>query len=225
MNKNGIAVVLAFTLFATGAQAGIVIGGTRVVYEGNKKETTLSIRNTSPSEANLIQSWLETDVPGMKAPFIVTPPLFRIKASEENLLRIVYTGGALPQDRESVFWLNVKTIPSMDKNKAQTNVLQLVVKSRLKFFYRPAGLEGNPQEAYKQLAVSKSGQVLTLTNPTPWYVSLFTLKVGGQEIKEADLVPPMGSVRFTLPSAAMSSASWQAINDFGGISETERRTL
>lgn len=218
-----LALVLAF--LSVQAQAGIVIGGTRVIYDGDKKETAASVRNPEKSGVYLVQSWVDSGDQGGKTPFIVTPPLFRINPDEENMLRIVRTGGNLPQDRESVFWLNVKSIPATDDSTPRTNVLQVVVKSRLKLFYRPAGLEGQPESAYHQLSVARSGNHLTVSNPTPYYVTLFTLKVDGQEIKEADMVPPKGSVSFTLPSARAFRVTWQAISDYGGISQTESRTL
>lgn len=124
-----------------------------------------------------------------------------------------------------MFWLNVKSIPATDDSQPRTNVLQVVVKSRLKLFYRPAGLEGQPESAYHQLSVAHSGNHLTVSNPTPYYVTLFTLKVDGQEIKEADMVPPKGSVSFTLPSATASAVTRQAISDYGGVSQTESRKL
>ncbi|WP_448944817.1 fimbrial biogenesis chaperone, partial [Klebsiella michiganensis] len=101
----------------------------------------------------------------------------------------------------------------------------VVVKSRLKIFYRPAGLEGQPETAYHHLSVARSGNRLAVSNPTPYYITLFTLKVDGQEIKEADMVPPKGSVSFTLPSATASTVTWQAISDYGGVSQTESRKL
>lgn len=214
-----LALLLAF--WGVQAQAGIVIGGTRVIYDGDKKETSAAIRNPEKSGVYLIQSWVDDGKQGDKVPFIVTPPLFRINPGEENMLRIVRTGGDLPMDRESVFWLNVKSIPATDDSKPRNNVLQVVVKSRIKLFYRPAGLEGRPEAAYHQLSVAHSGNRLTVSNPTSYYVTLFTLKVDGREIKEADMVPPEGSVSFTLPSASVSRVSWQAISDYGGVSQTE----
>ncbi|ELW2865971.1 molecular chaperone [Salmonella enterica] len=218
-----LALVLAF--LSVQAQAGIVIGGTRVIYDGDKKETSAAIRNPEKSGVYLVQSWVDSGGQGGKAPFIVTPPLFRINPDEENILRIVRTGGSLPQDRESVFWLNVKSIPATDDSQPRTNVLQVVVKSRIKLFYRPTGLEGTPESAYHLLSVARSGNRLTVSNPTPYYVTLFTLKVDGQEIKEADMVPPRGSVTFPLPSGPATSVSWQAISDYGGVSQTESRRL
>ncbi len=226
MNRYAdVVLALVLALLSIQAQAGIVIGGTRVIYDGDKKETAASVRNPEKSGVYLVQSWVDSGDQGSKAPFIVTPPLFRINPGEENMLRIVRTGGNLPQDRESVFWLNVKSIPATDDSQPRTNVLQVVVKSRLKLFYRPAGLEGQPESAYHQLSVARSGNRLTVSNPTPYYVTLFTLKVDGQEIKEADMVPPKGNANFTLPLASASSVTWQAISDYGGISQTESRKL
>ena len=137
-----ILLALVLALFTVQAQAGIVIGGTRVIYNGDKKETSASIRNPDKSGVWLVQSWVDSGVKGSKTPFIVTPPLFRINPGEENMLRIVRTGGSLPEDRESVFWLNVKSIPATDDSIPHNNVLQVVVKSRLKLFYR-LGWRGN----------------------------------------------------------------------------------
>lgn len=226
MNRYAdMVLALLLTFLSVQAQAGIVIGGTRVIYNGDKKEASAAIRNPEKSGVYLVQSWVDSGEQGSKVPFIVTPPLFRINPGEENILRIVRTGGNLPQDRESVFWLNVKSIPATDDSKPHTNVLQVVMKSRIKLFYRPAGLEGQPEAAYHQLSAVRSGNHLTLSNPTPYYVTLFTLKVDGQEIKEADMVPPEGSASFTLSSSSASSVTWQAISDYGGISQTESRRL
>ncbi|WP_058911252.1 molecular chaperone [Entomohabitans teleogrylli] len=225
MNLYPISLAMMLVIFTHTAWAGIVIGGTRVIYPGDKKETSVSIRNPGDSGVYLVQSWVDMDAPDSKAPFIVTPPLFRINSDEENILRIVRTGGQLPEDRESVYWLNVKAIPAMDSSKADTNVLHIVVKSRLKLFYRPAGLEGRVDTAYQQLQASRSGNRLTLTNPSAYYVSLFSLKVDGQEIKEADMVPPKGSATYTLAGGKVTTVSWQAISDYGAISQPENRNL
>jgi P pilus assembly chaperone PapD len=217
--------VLAPVFFITHAQASIAIGGTRVIYDGAKKETSVSVSNTGKSDVFLVQSWVDGGDKTRKAPFIVTPPLFRIAPDGENILRIVRTGDSLPTDRESVFWLNVKSIPATDSNQPRVNVLQVVVKSRLKMFYRPEGLEGQPEEAYRFLQVSRSGNHLTLANPTPFYVTLFSLKADGRDIQDADMVPPKGQASFTLPSASLRTVTWQAINDYGGISPAESRQL
>lgn len=205
--------------------AGVVVGGTRVVYEGAKKETSISVRNPEKATPYLIQSWIE-DVSAAgtkKAPFIMTPPLFRLDGGQENVLRIIRTGGEIPQDKESVFWVNIKSIPSSEQS--DNNKLQISVKTRIKLFYRPANLSGNVADAYKALTFTRSNNQLTVKNPSPYYVSFYQVSVGGKEIKDAGMVAPHNSLTWTLPVGATGSVSWQAINDYGGISEVASSAL
>lgn len=69
-----------------------------------------------------------------KTPFIITPPLFRLDPGKNNILRIVNTTPGLPQDRESVYWVNVKAIPSKSDDSENKNVLQIAVRTRIKLF-------------------------------------------------------------------------------------------
>ena len=92
----------ALLLTAVTAHAGVIINGTRLVYQGEKKESSIGISN--PDDINyLVQSWVDTGLKkGGKAPFLITPPLFRLNAKEDNVLRVVRTGGNMPEDRESL---------------------------------------------------------------------------------------------------------------------------
>ena len=94
--------------------AGISLGGTRLVFDGNKRETSITVIN-SDKHAWLIQSWIDRiDDVATDVPFLVTPPLFRLNEEQNNLLRIVRTSDNLPADKESMYWLNVKSIPPTD---------------------------------------------------------------------------------------------------------------
>lgn len=195
------------------AQAGVVVGATRLVYEGDKKESSLSVNNPD-AMPYLIQSWVEPPAGRTeKAPFILTPPLFRLDAGRQNVLRVVRVGGALPEDRESLYWLNVKTIPSTER---RDNTLQIAVKTRIKLIYRPAGLKGVPESQADQLTWRRQGTGLAVNNPTPFYMNFQSLKVNGQEVKDATYVAPYSTATFTLPAAAGRAVSWRVINDFGG---------
>lgn len=198
--------------------AGVVVGGTRVVYDGSKKEASISVMNPEKITPYLIQSWVEdaSISSTKKAPFIMTPPLFRLDAGQENVLRIIRTGGQFPENKESVFWLNIKSIPASEKT--DDNQLQISVKTRIKLFYRPAGLPSSAGEAYKALKFSRTGNQLTVNNPTPYHVSFHRVSVGEKEIKDAGMVSPQSSLTWTLPAGASGAVSWQSINDFGGVS-------
>ncbi|MTC48290.1 fimbria/pilus periplasmic chaperone [Providencia alcalifaciens] len=219
--------VVSFLMISSLCVAGPVIGGTRVIYNSGKKETSISIKNEGKDGAYLIQSWVEPgqDTAYNKAPFIVTPPLFRIDQNEENILRIVYTGSNLPTDRESVFWLNVKTIPAMDSSMRDENTLKVVVKSRIKIFYRPENLPGNSIETYKKIQLSRNGNILKIRNDTPYYISFYKISVAGKEIKDIEMISPKSSIDYSLSSNSPVKISWQTINDYGGISPVEEKTL
>ncbi|WP_426817151.1 fimbrial biogenesis chaperone [Winslowiella sp. 2C04] len=210
-------ILLLTTSFAQAAGAGgVTVGGTRLIYEGAKKEAAINVTNTD-TIPYLIQSWAENSDNGAgKAPFIVTPPLFRLEGNQQNVLRVVRTGGHLPEDRESLFWLNIKTIPAANKNEA-TNTLQIAVKTRIKLIYRPQTLRGVPEDVAAKLHWRQSGNQLTVTNPTPFVMNFQSVKVGGKEIKTATYVMPHSQATFTMPTGASGSVSWALINDYGGF--------
>ncbi|MEE4484850.1 molecular chaperone [Serratia ficaria] len=205
-------------------QAGVVVGGTRLIYDGAKKESALSINNPD-AVPYLIQSWVDAqEGDSAKAPFIITPPLFRLDGGQNNLLRVVRAGGNLPADKESLYWLNVKAIPSVEK---KDNTLQIAIKTRIKLIYRPQGLSGNLEEAVGKLAWRRSGNRLQVSNPSPYYLTFFNLKLNGSAVAGSTMVAPQATASFPLPagSGAGGSLSWQIINDYGGTGQTFTSTL
>ena len=145
------------------------------------------------------------------------PPLFAMKGKKENTLRILdATNNQLPQDRESLFWMNVKAIPSMDKSKLTENTLQLAIISRIKLYYRPAKLALPPDQAAEKLRFRRSANSLTLINPTPYYLTVTELNAGTRVLENA-LVPPMGESAVKLPSDAGSNITYRTINDYGAL--------
>ncbi|RUS65982.1 putative fimbrial chaperone YraI [Saezia sanguinis] len=199
---------------------GISVGGTRVIYDASKREATLSVRNSADGIPHLIQSWADDfSDPGFKAPFIITPPLFRLDAGKENILRIVFTGETnLPQDRESVFWLNVKAIPAVEKTEA--NQLTIAIKTRIKLFYRPTSLRTDEaNDAWKKLTFIYVDGVVVIQNPTPYFVSLFSLQIGHDNVPMPPMIAPFSESLVPIINKVdvTVSVTWQAINDYGAI--------
>lgn len=115
--KPGFIVFLFCLLVSlpTYAAGGIALGATRVIYPAEAKQTSLAITNSHKQERYLINAWIENEQGTKEKSFAVTPPLFVSEPDSENTLRIIYAGPALAKDRESLFYLNVKAIPSVDK--------------------------------------------------------------------------------------------------------------
>ncbi|WP_429066208.1 fimbria/pilus periplasmic chaperone [Aeromonas bestiarum] len=201
----------------TQANAGVALGATRVIYREGQKQVQLAVTNNNDSSTYLIQSWVE-NADGVKdGRFVVTPPLVAIQGKKENTLRIIdATNNQLPKDRESIFWINVKAIPSMDKSKLSNNTLQLAIVSRIKLYYRPSGLSLPPEQATEKLTFRRSSSMLTLINPTPYYLTVTELNAGNQVLENA-LVPPMGETRVKLPADAGREITYKTINDYGAL--------
>jgi fimbrial chaperone protein/chaperone protein EcpD len=212
------------------AQASVVIAGTRVVYNAKEREVTVRLSNEGQLPA-LTQVWLDNgdasaSPSSVSVPFTVTPPVARIDPAKGQTLRIFYTGEALPSDRESVFWLNVLEVPPTAREDG-INKLQLAFRTRIKLFYRPAGLAGSAQDAPAKVEwrlVRKGGSAsVEARNPTPFHVSLASLEVAGTgspaKFEQGGMVGPGETREFPLTGevpAASLTLRYQAINDFGG---------
>ncbi|MGL4683535.1 MAG: long polar fimbrial biogenesis chaperone LpfB [Hafnia alvei] len=219
MNRSGLACCLAFVFFTSNSFAGgVALSSTRVIYDGNKKEASLTVNNKSSNEEFLIQSWIDDINGSKKTPFIITPPLFKLNPTKNNVLRIVKTGDSLPADRESVYWINVKSIPAKSDDSKDRNVLQIAVRTRLKLFYRPAGLTGSSMDGWSQLRFSRAGNgQLKVENPSAFNLTFNDLYANGTEIKKAGMVPAKGSVSIDLPTknVVVTEVKYNIINDFG----------
>lgn len=216
-------VLVGACLLSIPGQASITVGGTRLIYNGAENEASLPVSNSKDAVPYLIQSWVElSENSKEQVPFIVTPPLFRLDGGHENTLRVIYTGEKpLPENRESVFWLNVKSIPSM--TRSDENRLLIAVKTRMKLFYRPAALSSeNAAEAWAKLTFEPRGDRLVIANPTPFYVSLYSLTVGNKTIAQPPMISPLSSVTV---AGSGGQVAWKAINDFGGVTTEKRQML
>ncbi len=227
MKSKLCSLLLAGLLAGSGiAHAGVIIGGTRLVYDGAKKESSISLENPDASPY-LIQSWVENEAgQSDKSSFIVTPPLFRLDAKQKNTLRVMQAASGLAQDRETLYWLNIKSIPTANPDRAE-NTLQLAVNTRIKLIYRPASLkESTPDQASAQLQWSRQGNKLNVNNPTPYYVNFNAISVGGKALANVTYVAPRSSASFTLPAAVSSSqVEWKVISDYGAIGAAHKASF
>jgi len=218
------------------AHASVVIAGTRVIYHATDREVTIRLSNEGKSPA-LTQAWIDNGDPratpsAVEVPFTVTPPVARIDPGKGQTLRIIYTAEPLPQDKESVFWLNVLEVPPKPAaDEADANRLQLAFRSRIKLFFRPAGLSGSADEAPARIAwrvvQASATPALEASNPGPYHVSFASLDLtGGGKAAKFDvggMVGP-GEVKvFPLTGEVGQGVDlkvhYRAINDYGGALE------
>ena len=163
-----------------------------------------------------VEASVETIIKRYKETRRMHPLSSTSRSLDEAVRHLDATNNQLPQDRESLFWMNVKAIPSMDKSKLTENTLQLAIISRIKLYYRPAKLALPPDQAAEKLRFRRSANSLTLINPTPYYLTVTELNAGTRVLENA-LVPPMGESTVKLPSDAGSNITYRTINDYGAL--------
>ncbi|EOC1137668.1 fimbria/pilus periplasmic chaperone [Cronobacter sakazakii] len=215
--------ILVMGFACPAAIASIVITGTRVIYPSDASEVSVKLDNKGTSPV-LIQSWIDNGNADaapetIQVPFILTPPINRVEPDKGQTLRITFTGKLLPADRESVYWLNVLEIPAK-KATLSDNYLQVAFRSRIKLFLRPAGLEGNANDAVNHVTWRANGQTIEAANPTPYFISLVNLTVNGKTL-DADMIAPKSTMTIKLPGSPGNKLAGVFVNDYGALNEFE----
>lgn len=214
------------------AVAGISLDASRLIFSAADQANGQAIGVSSSAQSPapyLVKAQVLGDVRGDKTdtPFSVTPSLFRLEPGGTNQLRILKTGNqALAKDKESLFYFRVIALPAGQGSELapKTEVGGAVTVSTgsvIKLFYRPAGLSQTQQQAMAGLQFTQQGQTLRVANPSPYYVTLTSLTVGGKAVavsvrQQNTMIAPFSQM--TYPSTGTSGGvTWQAINDFGGV--------
>jgi len=180
-----VCAMLLCTLIQTAmpAHAGVLADATRVIYAHDAPAQSLMLVNTNDYPV-IVQTWVdhgEAD-PNILAPFVSLPSVFRLMPKETQGIRVLLADAdTLPQDRESVFWLNLYEIPPTLKASAATShdSLALAMNTALKIFYRPKDLPRVDLAAQLRFVLEhiEGRWVITCHNPTPYHASFTTLEV------------------------------------------------
>jgi len=205
-------------------------GATRLIYTAGSSGASLTITNPQ-SYPMLVQSEVVTEDRKTRAPFIVTPPLFRLDGHQQSRIKVISTSNDDSARKESLFWLCLTGIPPeadaewtddayKEKQSKQhaTLLTQLRIKSCLKLIVRPASLRGTPDDFASSLTWVKKGKKLTVKNPTPFYMNLSSVLLGNTGVENLEYVPPMGERELSIPSDASGPVHWRLITDYGGDS-------
>ncbi|QIJ53416.1 fimbrial biogenesis chaperone [Proteus mirabilis] len=193
--------------------AGVIISGTRVIYNEGNKNVSINVKNPDKMPY-LIQSWIDDFEEKKQSKFTITPPLFRLNPDKENTLRIFLTEEGLPSDQESLSWLNIKTIPATEKTE---NSLQIAFKTQMKLIYRPKSLKDvNFEEEQKKLSWSKERGKVIVYNPTPYFMNFQTIKFNGKLVDDVSYAKPFSTKSFDInDNNEHGLISWELINDYG----------
>lgn len=225
-------IILSPAPAAQSAEGGLRLAQTRVIFNANNNNATAVIKNNSP-QVYLIKADVMNTPDGNNpalpsAPFMVTPPMFRLEKAGQSTALIVRNGTAqLPQDRESVFWLSFLAIPSVSKKEGASDDMtsaqvSVGIRNVIKLFYRPAGLSPSFDKAQEKLTFRSTGSRVTVSNPTPYYLTLASLSFNDHAVNLQDhnpMIAPLSSAEFPADTA-VSQAQWAVITDYGDMGQT-----
>ena len=193
------------------ASASIALGRTRVIFNAEKQSQSFEIKNNS-DKPYLVQAWLEDEQEHkITEPFIILPPVQRVEGNTVSQIKIqgLPELKKLPQDRESVFYLNIREIPpKLDK----PNQVQLAVQSRVKLFYRPEKLKidrmSDDISGAENVKIRCLSGELMAYNPTPYYFTITAKKIS------PIMLAPKSEMKLTL-SGSEQPINFFYINDYG----------
>lgn len=221
------------------AEAGISLGSTRLVIAAPQGEGTVEVRNEGTTPV-LLQVWLDRGDPqvapeDLQVPLIVEHPVLRLEPGRQQSLRLHFTGRPEPpQERESLYWLNVQEVP-VQASSAAVPRLQVAFRTRIKVMYRPLAVMAGANRAWEglrfSLAETAGETLLRIFNPARVHVTLLSLATpqGPLPVPAEGLLLPGGLLELLL-SAAQAEAlsqgallSFQCIDDAGNLVGTTRR--
>lgn len=231
-----VAVSLAFTCGQ--ARATATPAATRVFVKAKRGSATLQIVNHGTGPV-AVQSWITPHAKADRnetptdttAPFVVTPGLAELAGHASQTVEIIYAprGKALPTDHESVFWLDVRSIPQAPKSSKVASgdvggTVSFAIESRIKVFYLPAGLPGKRSAAPRALTFTASGGALTVRDPTPYYVTVSRAYIAGKsaEALQGKMLAPYSTRTFRVGGGVTAGATvkLETINRWGGLTTT-----
>jgi chaperone protein EcpD len=228
MLLGGSLLALASTL--NSASAALTISTTRIVYDGEQRSASVLIANPG-KQTFAAQAWVNTqsDDTVTPVPFLTAPNLFRLAPSSEQTVKISHLPNDLPQDRESLFFFNLQEIPQASGEAR--NALNIAIRTRIKLFYRPAGVQGNPERHLKDLQLTTRLQdgkrKVVINNPTPYFYTVNRLDLVSGNARHplplVDMLAPLAEHSYPLPAALADRNDLQAIvttiNDYGGTTK------
>ncbi len=123
-----------------------------------------------------------------------------------------------PQDRETLFYYNVREIPPRTKEQ---NVMQIAMQSRLKLFWRPKAIELKEGQMVPlpKVTITRTAAGLTLNNPTPYHITVGYIGTNGKTLDARCRQHYGDSVCFCNSILEQLASTFQLgfVADYGGL--------
>ncbi len=193
-----ILVLLLTILFSSATLSNVIITGTRIIYPADADSIAVQLTNNSKT-SSLVQSWIdngdENSTPeNSEAPFYLSPPIVKIEGLQGQQLKIKKIPRKLPENVESVFFLNVLDIPKTPESAKGKNAIQLATRSRIKIFYRPIGLTESPDEVINNASYQIKNNKILVKNNSQYHLTIAAIAPSNDKnnsLTDSAMIAPM----------------------------------
>ncbi|AOE42554.1 phytochrome sensor protein (plasmid) [Pantoea agglomerans] len=207
--------LFCFFLISFETKATIVPLQDRIIFSRPDIDRRLLIVNNDSHAPVLLQSWVDEGDSGdinkeKNYPFVIIPAVAKMYPGKLLNLKVFPTEKIrdLPQDRESVFWINLYEIPGIRKSHQDknSNKMEVGLVSQLKITYRPFRDSMNIKSIADAILIhiTDNGHSLELVNSSPYYVTPVSVKVkspSGEQLLKMGMnrmIGPFSKKRFSM---------------------------
>lgn len=211
-------------LFLTYPAVAVVnVEKTRVIFNHGEMVALVGLINSGETPT-LVQLWVDdgdifSSPENAKTPVIALPPVFRLHPGELKDVKLqLISSDNIPSNKESLYWLNIYQIPPKKISPDTDKRVILPLRIRIKVFFRPVNVAPPQQVDGEKLQFrlnTKNHKVMILSNPTPWYMTLSSIKTGNEK-SDGMMLAPGEEKNVTLERAVKSGpVQYEIINDSG----------
>ncbi|MEZ6878812.1 fimbria/pilus periplasmic chaperone [Enterobacter sp. KBR-315C3_2022] len=223
-NKRLVFILLTLTASFNG-ECTVNVDKSRVIFSSGELTANISLHN-SHKEPILVQLWTDAGDPlttpdKVKTPVLVNPPVLKMQPNEVRNIRLLLVSTEdLPQNKESIFWLNILQIPpNTNQVSKEKNKLILPLRIRLKVFVRPKSVGDITSDDFDKILFSKvNSNTVIIKNPTKWYITIPSLRIA--DIKSKPIwLGPFSHISLHVKNEIneKESVTFDVIDDVGAI--------
>ncbi|RZN44881.1 molecular chaperone [Escherichia sp. E13S3] len=207
---------------------GLSIDHTRVIMSSTLHSTEIVISNTSKYtwlvQSRIVNSSGSAEKLTPSANFYILPPIFKLPSGQSQTVRIIRRQPVEQHNQETLQYIVFKSIPAIDKTFFELNKVkqQLSVSLSLiiKLLSRPAELDVSWEKSVSLLSFTKNVHALTISNTSPYFLTLSRVFVNGTEIalegKQRMITPFSKIILDKVITSPGDEIKWTIINDQGG---------
>lgn len=222
IKKTLMSIFLGPLTLSAFSEAAVSLDRTRVIFDGENKSISLNINNNNKQLPYLAQGWIENEESKkITSPLIVLPPVQRLEPGKSSQMKIEALPDVkkLPQDRESLFYFNMREIPPKSD---KPNTLQIALQTKIKLFYRPEAIAPQQNSApwQEKMQLEKKGNLVFAKNPTPYYITIINAGAhANTDAKEFNpiMIAPFSEINIGMTNEQLGNTPVITyINDYGG---------